>query len=61
MSDFEMARKAILRKGCAFAEIAGVSELWSALGRKQPMAGRNRWPKPNNQGVRRGAGNSPWN
>ena len=50
MSDLEMACKPIPGKRCVFAKNAGISEMWSAHGRKQPVAGRNRRAKPNSQG-----------
>ena len=50
-----------LAKTAHSAEVAGISELWSTHGRKQPVAGRNRRAKPNSQSLRRGASNSAWN
>src|SRR6266516_5657920 len=57
MSDLEMACKPSSGKGCAFTEVAGIPELWSANGRKQSLAGRNRRAKPNSQSLWRGGSN----
>ena len=52
LSNLEMACKPVPGKDCAFAEVAGISELWSTHGRKQPVAGRNRRAKSNSQSLR---------